>query len=100
MLVGWAVAAGQGRAVGRCAVATSQRVAQPPAAPATHASTYPACLTTRACFPPLHPSPHLQVRPGEVAVLDCDAQGRTLVFNRSHANNIVAADIVYSSVAA
>jgi hypothetical protein len=41
-----------------------------------------------------------EVRAGEVAVLDCDAEGRTLVFNRSHANNIVAADIVYSSVAA
>lgn len=40
------------------------------------------------------------MRTGEVAVLDCDAEGRTLVFNRSHANNIVAADIVYSSVAA
>ncbi len=48
-----------------------------------------------------HASPALnQVRAGEVAVLDCDAEGRTVVLNRSHANNIVAADIVYSSVAA
>lgn len=65
------------------------------------AAAWPAA-SSPPCRPPSHlaaPRP-LQVRAGEVAVLDCDASGRTVVLNRAEANNIVTADIVYSSVAA
>lgn len=62
---------------------------------ASHAAPHPS--TTRP--------PGAQIRAGDTAVLDCDADtGRTVVLNRAQlgSNNIVTADleIVYSSAAA
>lgn len=59
-------------------------------------------LAARHSLPPPASLPAclVQLRAGDTALLDSDAEGRTVVMRRGEANNIVNANIVYSSVAA
>jgi hypothetical protein len=65
-------------------------------------SCAPCCLslTPASCLPAPLPACLVQLRAGDTALLDSDAEGRTVVMRRGEANNIVNANIVYSSVAA